>query len=707
MPQIPDGSHDGVLDGDAERLRDLASEAPIVRLLTRLIAAAVEREASDIHIEPVLDHIQVRFRIDGALQLAEQLDKPLQMGLTSRVKILARLNIAEQRLPQDGRIRFPVKGNEIDFRVSTSPTLYGESVVLRILDRRELAARISRRSVFRRRGIDQLRRLITSPNGIVLVTGPTGSGKTTTLYAALSRLNQPERKLFTVEDPIEYHLKGVNQILVRPQIGLDFAAVLRSILRQDPDIIMVGEIRDGETARIAVQAALTGTWCSRLFTPIRRPPRSPGCAISVLTAFSWARLCAASWHNGWFANSVRIARLQPIAVKSKRPRNHVPGAYRPVGCPHCNGTGYRGRTVIYELLEITETLTASHSHRAARGRDRSGCRELTAWSCSPTPPEPRSLRAKPRWKRFTGRWVPSGSDAHSLSGTRQRRKVTQGVLDAESLPLALEQLRRQGVTPFLAEPAGDGQTGRFLGFGGSLAKTSLAWRAQFIQVARHCLPPAFRSTGHSPSSNRKHHPAIKAATEQHPRCRHAGQPLSAGLASRETGFQPDEIGLVKAGEQTGSLVPVLEDLGRALERRQELKGKIISTLIYPAFLLALAPLSLAIIAIILVPSLEPLFENSRAAMPLVLRFLSVVSRELRERALLWLAAALAHRPCSNTRPPPRETRDIDATPCFEAPHPPHYRAACRGGPHLPHTGSTPQRRSARCNPPWPPSPRSP
>jgi len=349
------GLDNTVLDGDAERLRDLASEAPIIKLLTRLITAAVEREASDIHIEPVLDHIQVRLRIDGALQLAERLDKVHQMGLTSRVKILARLNIAEQRLPQDGRIRFPVKGKEVDFRVSTSPTLYGESIVLRILDRRELALNFASLG-FSAEAESKLRRLISAPNGIFLVTGPTGSGKTTTLYAALSILNQPESKLFTVEDPIEYHLRGVNQILVRPHIGLDFAAVLRSILRQDPDIIMVGEIRDGETAKIAVQAALTGHLVlSTLHT------NSAAASITRLRDIGVDSFLLGATLRGVLAQ--RLVRKLCSHCKTPdsievRCTDGLPSSrsWRPTGCPQCNGTGYRGRTVIHELLEVTETI---------------------------------------------------------------------------------------------------------------------------------------------------------------------------------------------------------------------------------------------------------------------------------------------------------------------------------------------------------------
>jgi general secretion pathway protein E len=348
-------SHD-LASGDAERLRDIASEAPIIRLLTRLVTSAVERNASDIHIEPLEDHVRIRYRIDGALQVTELLDRGLQLGLISRVKILARLNIAEQRLPQDGRIRLAVRGRDVDLRVSTSPTLYGESVVLRILDRKDVALDF-RALGYDKGAISQLQRLISVPNGIILVTGPTGSGKTTTLYAALNLLNRPEAKIFTVEDPIEYHMKGVNQILVRPQIGLDFASVLRSILRQDPDIIMVGEIRDSETARIAVQASLTGHLVlSTLHTN--------SAAASV------TRLRNIGIDDFLITSSVRAIIAQRLVRKlcnhckrvSKQPKSISAGikingnSFEPVGCLKCHNTGYSGRTVIYEVLEFTDKI---------------------------------------------------------------------------------------------------------------------------------------------------------------------------------------------------------------------------------------------------------------------------------------------------------------------------------------------------------------
>jgi general secretion pathway protein E len=342
-------------DEDIERLKDIAREEPIIRLLNRLIGAAVEANASDLHVEPLEDHVRVRMRIDGALQNAEILPKHVQAGLVSRIKILARLNIAEQRLPQDGRIRIPVRGREIDLRVSSTPVLYGESMALRILNKQDVALDFEALG-FGQADISKLHALLKAPNGIVLVTGPTGSGKTTTLYAALNLLNQPHAKLFTVEDPIEYHLKGVNQIQVKPQIGLDFAAVLRSVLRQDPDIVMIGEIRDVETARVAVQSSLTGHLVlSTLHT------NSAAASVSRLLDMGVEDFLLISTLRGVIAQ--RLVRL--LCSQCKLPEKLSPALarrlqlspsakiFKACGCASCHGSGYRGRTIVYELLELT------------------------------------------------------------------------------------------------------------------------------------------------------------------------------------------------------------------------------------------------------------------------------------------------------------------------------------------------------------------
>ena len=240
-----------------EHLKDLASEAPVIRLVNQIVSRVIDLRASDIHIEPFEDGLHIRYRIDGVLQEGELIDASFAAAVTSRVKLLAHLDIAERRLPQDGRIKNRVKGHELDLRVSTLPTVHGESVVMRVLDRASIRLNLEDMG-FSSDTLRRYRALIDRPHGILLVTGPTGSGKTTTLYASLAKLDAEALKIVTVEDPVEYQLEGVNQVQVQAQIGMSFANALRSILRQDPDIIMIGEMRDTETAQIAVQSALTG-----------------------------------------------------------------------------------------------------------------------------------------------------------------------------------------------------------------------------------------------------------------------------------------------------------------------------------------------------------------------------------------------------------------------------------------------------------------
>jgi general secretion pathway protein E len=358
---------------DIERLRDIANEAPVIRLVNQIISRAVERGASDIHIEPGRDAVAVRYRIDGFLQQERVVPATLRAALTTRIKIMAKLDIAERRLPHDGRIKTAVRGVEIDIRVSTLPTVFGESIVMRILDRTRVELD------FTKLGLDEatqanLHRLMSLPNGIVLVTGPTGSGKTTTLYTALKHLNRPELKLFTVEDPIEYQLSGINQIQVQPQIGLDFPVALRSILRQDPDIVMIGEIRDLETARIAIQAALTG---HLVFSTLHT--NSAVAAITRLIDIGLERYLLASTVSGVMAQRL-VRKLCQACARSHRDsdRMHgnvkmvVPegaaidlsGSREPVGCEVCAGTGYSGRTTISELLVIDDRVREAIGRRS-------------------------------------------------------------------------------------------------------------------------------------------------------------------------------------------------------------------------------------------------------------------------------------------------------------------------------------------------------
>jgi general secretion pathway protein E len=349
---------------EADRLRDLASEAPVIRLVNQLIARAVETQASDIHIEPFEDRLRVRYRYDGVLHEVEPPPPQLQAAVISRVKIMARLDIAERRLPQDGRIRLTVRGHEIDFRVSTVPSLYGESLVLRVLDRTAVEFDYARLGLPEDIRLS-LERALDLPNGMVLVTGPTGSGKTTTLYTGLLKLNSVARKIITVEDPIEYQLSGINQIQVKAQIGLNFASLLRSILRQDPDVIMIGEMRDLETAQIGVQAALTGHLVlstvhtnSAAGTVTRL--RDMGIEDYLLSATLKGvlaqrlvrRLCpsckTAEPNSAPLIERFGLARLAP-----------VPGTIslcRPAGCPDCRSTGYRGRRAIAELLVPSQEI---------------------------------------------------------------------------------------------------------------------------------------------------------------------------------------------------------------------------------------------------------------------------------------------------------------------------------------------------------------
>lgn len=337
-----------IVEDDAVRLRDIASDAPIVRLLSRIVASAVECRASDIHIEPFEDSTRVRIRVDGVLQIHSDVERSMHLGLVSRIKVLSKLNIAEQRLPQDGRIRLAVRGKDIDFRVATSPSVAGESVVLRILDRSDVALDLIALG-FPDTVSMQLTQMLQQPNGIILVTGPTGSGKTTTLYAALQRLNTPNVKIFTVEDPVEYQIKGTNQIAVRPQIGLDFAHVLRSVLRQDPDIIMIGEIRDSETAGIAVQAALTGHLVlSTLHT------NSAAAAVTRMRNLGVEDYLLASCLRGVLAQ--RLVRRTCIRCHSVQTKGAA------VTCDACGSTGYKGRTVVHELLSVDIKLSDAIAH---------------------------------------------------------------------------------------------------------------------------------------------------------------------------------------------------------------------------------------------------------------------------------------------------------------------------------------------------------
>ena len=356
-------THAALLKDDVEQLKEMASEAPVIKRVNQILQKAVTSSASDIHIEPFENVLRVRFRIDGMLRDDDGPQTLDTAAIVSRIKIMANLNIAERRLPQDGRFKVRIHGDTIDLRVSTLPTLHGESVVLRLLRRNDVELD------FAYLGIDdgltkQILHVLDNPHGIILVTGPTGSGKTTTLYAALKHLNRPDRKIITVEDPVEYNIDGVNQLQVKADIGLTFANALRSIVRQDPDIIMIGEMRDTETAKIAVQSALTG---HLVLSTIHTND-----AVSSIT-----RLLDMGVENYLIASTVNAIMAQrlvrKLCAKCKQPYSpsneevsrlkldqYFSGfdrtIYQAAGCEECGQTGYSGRSAIIELLLISSEI---------------------------------------------------------------------------------------------------------------------------------------------------------------------------------------------------------------------------------------------------------------------------------------------------------------------------------------------------------------
>ncbi len=345
---------------DIDRLATDSEDAPVIKIVNLIMVQAIREKASDIHIEPFHRALKLRFRVDGELMLAESPPKALQLAITSRIKILAGLNIAERRVPQDGRFRIKVLGKEVDLRVSILPTAHGEKIVIRILDKSALTGSIEMM------GLDEgtlgkFKKAIDAPHGMILVTGPTGSGKTTTLYSVLQELNNPQYNIVTVEDPIEYELPGINQVAVRNDIGLDFASALRSILRQDPDIVMVGEIRDNETADIAVKAALTGHQVlSTLHTndAAGAITRLDDMGIEpFLISSSILMTCAQRLVRRICSNCREEFRPEPemfarLGLEAKSDVTFYHGS----GCDRCKGRGYLGRTAIIEALPVSEAV---------------------------------------------------------------------------------------------------------------------------------------------------------------------------------------------------------------------------------------------------------------------------------------------------------------------------------------------------------------
>jgi len=354
---------------DDEELKDMASEAPIIRLVNHLFARALDLNASDIHFEPNEDHLDVRCRVDGIMTRIERLPIKIHTAVASRLKLMARLDIGEKRLPQDGRIDSRIGNKQLDMRVSTLPGMHGESIVLRILDRSDTAVSLQQLGM-PENILKTWQRLITQPHGMILITGPTGSGKTTTLYATLEKINSEKQKIITVEDPVEYQLEGITQIQANASIGLNFAAGLRSIVRQDPDVLMVGEIRDHETAEISIESALTGHLvfstlhtndAAGAVTRLQDMGVESYLISSSLLAIQAQRLvrrvCTDCGHEYPLTDDEAA-----VLEISKADYPHV---RRGAGCERCGGTGYRGRIGLYELLVMSDTLR----HEVATGAD--------------------------------------------------------------------------------------------------------------------------------------------------------------------------------------------------------------------------------------------------------------------------------------------------------------------------------------------------
>ena len=355
---VEDEGLGGREESDIDKLKDMASEAPVIKYVNNLIDTAVKRRASDIHMEPFDEGFYIRLRIDGILHEYEITPKAMQAAIVSRTKLLAALDIAERRLPQDGKISIRISGKELDLRVSTMPTVYGEGVVIRILEKGNIILDMNQLGM--QPDMEKsFKKMITIPDGIILVTGPTGSGKTTTLYCALNHINSGTNKIITLEDPVEYQLRGINQIQVRPEIKLTFSKGLRSIVRQDPDVIMVGEIRDLETAEIAVQSSLTGHLVfSTLHTndAISAVARMIDMGVERFLISSSLRAILAQRLVRCICKECKFPRGMISEFVALRPNDEDFTMYRGRGCEACSGTGFTGRIGVYEFLVISDAL---------------------------------------------------------------------------------------------------------------------------------------------------------------------------------------------------------------------------------------------------------------------------------------------------------------------------------------------------------------
>jgi type IV pilus assembly protein PilB len=361
------------VESDLANVTELVEDAPIVKFVNMLVTQAVGDRASDIHVEPAEHDLRIRFRIDGVLHEVMRSPRSIQAGVISRLKVMADINIAERRIPQDGRLSVAANGRKIDLRVATLPTVWGEKVVMRILDNSTASLELYDLG-FSQANYDRYSLSFTKPYGMILVTGPTGSGKSTTLYATLNIVNRPEVNIITVEDPVEYRLAGINQVQANPKAGLTFAAALRSILRSDPDIVLIGEIRDQETAHIAVEAALTGhlvlstlhtndapSAVTRL-TEMGIEPFLVGSAVDCVLAQRLARMLCEKCKEAYEPTEEQLTALR---FPDWEPGKPAPMLYKAVGCANCSKTGYKGRLALHEVMAVTEEIERLTVERAS------------------------------------------------------------------------------------------------------------------------------------------------------------------------------------------------------------------------------------------------------------------------------------------------------------------------------------------------------
>ncbi len=632
-------------DDDLQRLKDLASEAPVVRFVNRMIIQAVENRASDIHLESHEAGPLLWLRIDGDLSPIEPPATALHRAVVSRIKILAGLDIAERRLPQDGRIQMTVGGRQIDLRVATVPTLHGESVVLRVLDRGSVELDFGKLG-FTGPVLDKWIEAANRPHGIVLVTGPTGSGKTTTLYSSLLRIHDPARKYFTIEDPIEYQLAGINQTQVKPGIGLTFASILRALLRQNPNVILVGEIRDRETAQTAIEASLTG----HLIMSTLHTNDSAG-AITRLLEMGVEDYLLASTINADPGPAPRphaLPRLPRTASLRRCPDRAVrppPPGHQRHAHPHACAR--------LPKLPGQRLARPDHDHRTAghdrpHARRRDGARRNRQAGRTGeirrhgNPVRERHAQSR-RW-RHHGRGDPAGDapgrrlmPVFEFEAVERDGKVAIGTLSAADSDAVARQLQERGAVPLRIETGQSAASG-IAGLRRSLPSAKLSRFARELALLLDAglrLDQALASVARS-RDLRALAPALNVVLEEV----RAGVPFSDALERRPEIAPPYAIGMIRAGEAAGALATILRSLADLADRRAQSAKAVRAALTYPAILAVTAGVSIATLFTVVLPQLEPLFDGAGDRLPTMTIVVLAASRLFREYGLFALGALI-------------------------------------------------------------------